>query len=48
MGMIDPDPAETREWREAIESVLECGGAERAQYLLRSRTRRANSAPMFR
>ena len=32
--MIDPDPAETREWREAIESVLESEGPERAHYLL--------------
>jgi pyruvate dehydrogenase E1 component len=34
MNMIDPDPAETREWLEAIESVLEYEGQERAHYLL--------------
>ena len=30
----DPDPQETREWLEAIQSVLEYDGPERAQFLL--------------
>ena len=30
----DPDPVETREWLESIDSVLREHGAERAQYLL--------------
>jgi pyruvate dehydrogenase E1 component len=34
MNMTDPDPAETREWLDAIESVLEHEGPERAHYLL--------------
>ena len=34
MDMIDPDPAETQEWLDAIESVLTTEGPERAAYLL--------------
>jgi pyruvate dehydrogenase E1 component len=34
--LVDPDPAETREWLEALESVLEFEGAERAEQLLDS------------
>jgi pyruvate dehydrogenase E1 component len=30
----DPDPVETREWIESLESVIEQSGAERARYLL--------------
>src|SRR5512135_2954364 len=30
----DPDPAETREWLESMDSVLRVHGAERAHYLL--------------
>ena len=30
----DPDPAETREWLESIDSVLKTHGAERAHFLL--------------
>jgi pyruvate dehydrogenase E1 component len=30
----DPDPEETREWLESIDSVLRVHGAERAHYLL--------------
>ena len=32
--IIDPDPQETQEWVEALESVLENEGTERAHYLL--------------
>ncbi|HUY03764.1 MAG TPA: pyruvate dehydrogenase (acetyl-transferring), homodimeric type, partial [Rhodocyclaceae bacterium] len=32
--MIDPDPAETQEWLDAIESVLTTEGPQRAVYLL--------------
>ncbi len=32
---IDDDPVETEEWVQAISSVLESGGAKRAQYILR-------------
>ena len=31
---VDIDPAETREWLDALEGVLETGGRERAQFLL--------------
>jgi pyruvate dehydrogenase E1 component len=34
--LVDPDPAETREWLEALDSVLEFEGAERAEQLLDS------------
>jgi len=34
--MIDIDPAETREWLEAIESVIRVEGVERAQYLVKT------------
>src|SRR5438874_4607402 len=30
----DPDPAETRDWLDALEAVLESAGPERARYLL--------------
>ncbi len=30
----DPDPLETQEWLDALEAVMERGGAERAHYLL--------------
>jgi pyruvate dehydrogenase E1 component len=32
--LVDPDPVETREWLEALDSVLEFEGAERAHFLL--------------
>ena len=32
--LVDPDPIETREWIEALDSVLEFEGAERAHFLL--------------
>ncbi|MBI4290110.1 MAG: pyruvate dehydrogenase (acetyl-transferring), homodimeric type [Betaproteobacteria bacterium] len=34
MDIIDPDPVETQEWLNAIESVLAAEGPERAHYLL--------------
>ncbi|MEO8187319.1 MAG: pyruvate dehydrogenase (acetyl-transferring), homodimeric type [Burkholderiaceae bacterium] len=34
MNSVDLDPAETREWLDAMESVLEYEGTERAHYLL--------------
>ena len=34
MTIADPDPTETREWIEAIGSVLEYEGPERAHFLL--------------
>jgi pyruvate dehydrogenase E1 component len=34
--LVDPDPAETREWLEALDSVLEFEGADRAEQLLDS------------
>ena len=42
--MPDRDPAETREWRESLQAVIEREGPERAHYLLESlveQTRRA-------
>jgi pyruvate dehydrogenase E1 component len=33
-GHIDPDPTETREWQESLESVITEEGAERALFLL--------------
>ena len=30
----DTDPTETREWLEALDAVLEFGGADRVRYLL--------------
>ena len=32
--MIDIDPAETKEWLDAIDSVIKTEGVERAQYLV--------------
>ena len=32
--VTDPDPQETREWLESLESVVRAEGAERARYLL--------------
>src|ERR687884_594742 len=32
--IVDTDPLETQEWREALDSVLEFEGPERAQFLL--------------
>jgi pyruvate dehydrogenase E1 component len=32
--LVDPDPAETREWVDALDSVLEFEGAERVHFLL--------------
>ena len=32
--MIDIDPTETREWLDAIDSVIKTEGVERAQYLV--------------
>jgi pyruvate dehydrogenase E1 component len=34
--LVDPDPAETREWLEALDSVLEFEGTDRAEQLLES------------
>jgi pyruvate dehydrogenase E1 component len=34
--LVDPDPAETKEWLEALDSVLEFEGTERAEQLLDS------------
>ena len=34
LGADDPDPEETQEWLESIDSVLRAHGAERAHYLL--------------
>src|SRR5438105_768122 len=34
--LVDPDPIETREWIEALDSVLDFEGAERAHFLLDS------------
>jgi pyruvate dehydrogenase E1 component len=34
--LVDPDPAETREWLEALDSVLEFEGTDRAEQLLDS------------
>ena len=33
-GAHDPDPAETREWLDALESVVRAKGSERARYVL--------------
>ncbi|HEY3241024.1 MAG TPA: hypothetical protein VGL92_15760, partial [Acidimicrobiia bacterium] len=32
--LVDPDPTETREWLEALDSLLEFEGAERAHFIL--------------
>src|SRR3989337_262387 len=40
----DPDPQETREWLDALESVLENEGAERAHFLLEQLIGRTRSA----
>jgi pyruvate dehydrogenase E1 component len=37
----DCDPAETQEWLEALDSVVERGGSARAQFLIRQLTERA-------
>src|SRR3972149_957132 len=34
LGADDPDPEETQEWLESIDSVLRVHGAERAHFLL--------------
>ncbi|MFP6809393.1 MAG: pyruvate dehydrogenase (acetyl-transferring), homodimeric type [Pseudomonadales bacterium] len=34
VGFKDEDPVETQEWVQAINSVIEAGGVERAQYIL--------------
>ena len=34
INRIDPDPLETQEWRDALGSVLEFEGPERAHFLL--------------
>ena len=34
--LVDPDPRETQEWLEALDSVLEFEGTERAEQLLDS------------
>ena len=46
--VADNDPVETREWREALESVLAFEGAERAQFLLGElmQEARRNGAPV--
>jgi Pyruvate dehydrogenase complex, dehydrogenase (E1) component len=44
----DDDPVETREWLDALESVIEYEGVERAEYLLGKLSDRASrsGAPM--
>jgi pyruvate dehydrogenase E1 component len=39
----DPDPAETRDWLEALEGLIAAEGNEKADYLLRELTARARS-----
>ena len=48
----DRDPAETREWLDAFESLVREGGAERATFILRklldeARARRVKLPPVF-
>jgi pyruvate dehydrogenase E1 component len=38
----DPDPSETQDWREAIESIVRTGGAERAAFVLGHTLEHAN------
>src|SRR3989338_3464864 len=40
----DPDPQETQEWLDALESVLENEGAERAHFLIEQLIDKARSA----
>src|SRR4051812_25628296 len=40
-GQQDVDPVETREWLDALDSVLQTSGPERAQFLLRQLKNRA-------
>ena len=42
MQQNDVDPVETREWLDALESVLEVGGLERAAYLMSRLSERAS------
>ena len=46
--VADSDPVETREWRDALESVLAFEGAERAHFLLGElmQEARRNGAPV--
>jgi pyruvate dehydrogenase E1 component len=47
----DQDPEETREWLDAIESVIRAGGAERAHFLLErliDQTRRSGAYLPFK
>ena len=44
----DVDPAETREWREALESVVEREGPERAAWLLDAITNEAQEQGVYR
>ena len=44
----DADPAETREWLEALESVLEREGPERAAWLLETLTNEAQEQGALR
>src|SRR6266700_1886142 len=34
LGTADPDPLETQEWREAVDSLLEFEGSDRAEFIL--------------
>ena len=43
-NLPDSDPQETREWLDALESVLENEGAERAHFLLEQLIGRTRSA----
>ena len=43
----DVDPQETREWLEALESVIEQEGPERAHFLLNQMVERARSAGAY-
>ena len=38
---IDKDPTETQEWLDALESVLDTGGPERAHFLLQEMIKKA-------
>ena len=42
--MTDPDPQETQEWLDALDSLIEQGGAERAHHILRQLVARAHRA----
>ncbi|MBQ0994818.1 hypothetical protein KBX08_32715, partial [Micromonospora sp. H61] len=39
--LVDLDPAETQEWRDSLDAVVEHAGADRARYLMLSVLQRA-------